>query len=257
MRVISLGWGVQSFGLAAMVAKGVLSPVDAAIHSNTTHERTETYEFAKRWTPWLEERGVKVVTVKGRRTGTVEKWHETGVMIPAFTAWENKEPSGLMRRQCTGDWKIQPIRQWMRPRRGNADVEMWLGITLDEIARMKPADVKYIKNYYPFIESFKPPMSRWQVVRWLQENGLEVPAKSSCVFCPYHDAATWREIKLAGNGDWERAVAVDEVIRNRRPGYLAYVHRDRVPLADVDVRNETDRGQLSLWDEECEGYCWL
>ena len=38
MRVISLGWGVQSFTLAAMVALGELEPIDAAIHADTTHD---------------------------------------------------------------------------------------------------------------------------------------------------------------------------------------------------------------------------
>ena len=67
MRVISLGWGIQSWALAAMSALGKLPPVDAAIHADTTYERAETYEFAARWTPWLEERGVPVVTVNGGR----------------------------------------------------------------------------------------------------------------------------------------------------------------------------------------------
>jgi hypothetical protein len=58
------------------------------------------------------------------------------------------------------------------------------------------------------------------VVQWLRDNGLEVPVKSSCVFCPYHDKATWREIKLSGNGDWEKAVAVDKAIRHKRPGWV-------------------------------------
>ena len=33
MKIISLGWGVQSFTLAAMVALGELEPVDFAIHA--------------------------------------------------------------------------------------------------------------------------------------------------------------------------------------------------------------------------------
>jgi len=61
LKIISLGWGVQSFTLAVMVALGDLEPVDAAIHADTTHEKTATYEFAKRWTPWLEEHGTKVL----------------------------------------------------------------------------------------------------------------------------------------------------------------------------------------------------
>ena len=50
MKVISLGWGVQSFTLAAMVALGELEPVDYAIHADTTHESILTYRFAEKWT---------------------------------------------------------------------------------------------------------------------------------------------------------------------------------------------------------------
>lgn len=291
MQVISLGWGVQSFALAAMSALGVLPLVDVAIHADTTHERAETYAFAKRWTPWLEERGVRVVTVQAVRTGVVEQWHVKGVMIPAFTTystdiyvdggdygWDDDgeeffvpdgtkillqragDLSGMLRRQCTGDWKIAPIRRWLRtegikPKPGA--VEMWLGITLDESARMKQADVKYIVNRFPFIEMFDSPWYRWQAVRWLQGQGLEVPLKSSCIICTYQDQSTWRERKLADNGDWEKAVVVDETIRHKRPGYVCYLHRECIPLSEVDFRSERDHGQLSLWDEECEGYCDL
>jgi hypothetical protein len=136
-------------------------------------------------------------------------------------------------------------------------VEQWLGITLDEIQRMKPSRVKYITNRYPFIEMFDPPLRRGMVIQWLRDNGLDVPVKSACVFCPYHDKETWRQIKLSGNGDWRKATQVDEAIRHKRPGYVAYVAAERRPLAEIDFRNQEDHGQLTLWSEECEGMCFL
>ena len=261
MITISLGWGVQSFGLAAMSALGVLPPIDMAIHADTTHERGRTYEFAKRWTPWLEARGVQVVTVKGRRLA----WREWPVEpLPAFLTWPNGRHAGMFTRQCTGDWKIDPIKKHVSTelRRRNLKktpgvVEQWLGITLDEIQRMKPSRVKYIKLRYPFVEMFDPPMSRWQVARRLEDSGLEIPVRSSCVFCPFHDDATWRELKIDQGDDWNHAVEVDKAIRNKRPGYVAYVHRNRIPLEEVDMRDQADHGQLELWSEECEGYCFL
>lgn len=36
LRVISLGWGVQSWSLAAMAALGEIPRVDYAIHADTT-----------------------------------------------------------------------------------------------------------------------------------------------------------------------------------------------------------------------------
>ena len=46
LRVISLGWGVQSWTLAAMVALRELPMVDYAIHADTGHERDGTYRHA-------------------------------------------------------------------------------------------------------------------------------------------------------------------------------------------------------------------
>ena len=48
IKAISLGWGVQSFTMAAMVALEELEPIDFAIHADTTHERVGTYQFAER-----------------------------------------------------------------------------------------------------------------------------------------------------------------------------------------------------------------
>ena len=59
LRVLSLGWGVQSWTLAAMIALKELPLVDYAVHADTTHEHEGTYAHAAKWTPWLEERGVR------------------------------------------------------------------------------------------------------------------------------------------------------------------------------------------------------
>ena len=249
MRVISLGWGVQSFALAAMSALGALPPVDAAVHADTGHERRETYEFAERWTPWLEERGVRVVTVKSPMAPY--QFDKKGIFIPAYLANAIGKRGQLM-RQCTQRWKIAPIRRWLQANRDKQPVEQWLGITLDEILRMKPSQVKYITNVYPFIEMLDRPWTRGMVMRWLQENDLEIPVKSSCVFCPYHDRAAWREIQQSDNGDWQKALEVDRMIRDKRPGYKCYLTAQRKPLAECDFRSQEDHGQLALWNGESD-----
>lgn len=280
VRVVSLGWGIQSWAMVAMSALGVLPPVEGAIHADTGWERRETIEFAERWTPWLEARGVRVVTVEGDCSlQIVDGWG--GIFIPVFTAydqdvfvdggdyheWKDGEitwmpsgtrvkihsrgdRSGMLRRQCADDWKIAPIRRWLQAHRGGRQVEQWLGITLDEARRMAPSRVKYIKNRYPLIDMFSRPLSRFDCIRWLRDNSLEVPIKSSCIICPYHDRPTWREIKRSGNSDWERALEVDRAIRHKRPGYVCYLSAQRKPLDECDFRNEQDCGQLMLWSEQ-------
>lgn len=254
MRVISLGWGVQSFALAAMSALGVLPPVDAAVHADTGHERAETYAFAKKWTPWLEDHGVCVVTVQ-----EVAKVRDiaTGVTPPYFTL--GPKGKGMLRRTCTDRWKIRPMRRWAQAHRSGAQVEKWMGITLDEVERMRgDSGVGYVDLVYPFIEQLDRPWTRRMAARWLVENGLEVPVRSSCVFCPYHNRQTWRDIQLSGNGDWEKAIAVDEAIRHKRPGYTCYLTAERKPLIECDFRSQEEHGQLTLWEaEECSGMCFL
>lgn len=252
MKAISLGWGVQSFTLAAMVALGDMEPVGAAIHADTTHEASGTYSFAARWTPWLEARGVRVVTVVSKQAQPVQMVTSQWTDIPAFTTVPDNPKGGQLRRQCTGSWKVNGLRQWLQANRNGQPVEQWLGISLDEFQRMKDSDVKYITHRWPLIERR---MTRWNCVRYLEVNGLEVPPKSACVFCPYHNQAAWRELKAQGGPDWQKAVAVDEAIRKVRPPYDLFIHPARIPLVDIDLRSEQDKGQLSLWDEECTGYC--
>lgn len=254
MRVISLGWGVQSWTLCAMSALGELPPVDAAIHADTTHERSATYAFAARWTPWLEAHGVRVVTVRGT-VARCNPWDGVSVSLPLFTTYEDGTDSGMLRRQCTDDWKVQPIRRWLQANRDDASVEQAIGISLDEAHRMKAADVRYVVNTWPLVDLR---MTRSDCVRWLLAHGLEVPSKSSCVFCPYHDRAAWREMQQTGDGDWQKALEVDAAIRCKRPNYLCYLTAQRKPLAECDFSSQEDHGQQTLWSaEECSGYCFL
>jgi hypothetical protein len=248
LRVISLGWGTQSFTLAAMVALGEMEPVDYAIHADTKRERSTTYAFAKKWTPWLEQHGVKVVTVCSAPDGVIDDWG--GLFIPAYTIGEGVK--GQLRRQCTQRWKIVPMRRFLQQVRKGKKIDQLLGITLDEVTRVSPSGVKYIQNIYPFIDL---KMSRWDCIRWLQAHGLEVPTKSACYFCPYHSRNEWREIKKTDPRDWKKALQTDKKVRRARPPYDLFLTDQRKPLDLADFDNQVDKGQLSLWENECAGIC--
>lgn len=260
MIALSLGWGVQSFTLAAMCALGELPRVDVAVHSDTTHERAATYAFAAQWTPWLEERGVRVMTVRNQARG------KTDVVIggnktplPAHTNHGDKD--GRISRQCTSDWKIQPIRRYLQAHRQGRPVELWLGITTDEWHRAKDADVQYITHRYPLLEMG---MSRADCLTWLAAHDLPSPGKSSCVFCPFLNKRAWQQMKRDGGADWQHAVEVDAAMRDVRPPGQLFVHPARVPLAEaVVIPEDTGYSQLDLLssddqDAECDsGHCFL
>jgi hypothetical protein len=243
-----------------MAALGELPMVDVAIHSDTTHERSATYEFAAQWTSWLVERGVNVATViNGGREGTDVVIGGGEIPIPAHTRNDGKD--GTIRRQCTGAWKIRPIRRYLQAHRQGAPVELWLGITTDEFQRAKDSEVGYITHRFPLLELG---MSRADCLTWLAAHDLPSPGKSSCVFCPYLNRKAWQQMKRAGGADWQHAVEVDAAIRDvRLPGQL-FVHPKRLPLEQaVVIPEDSGYTQLDMLssddaDAECDtGFCFL
>lgn len=251
---LSLGWGIQSFCIAAMIALGELPPIDLAIHADTTHEALGTYQHAAKWTPWLEERGLKIVTVTADQdVQDIVRPNTQGVFIPAFTVDRSTAEIGILSRQCTDRWKIRPIQAHLktilgkRPR-PNA-VDAMLGISLDEWHRMRTSKVKYINNTYPLVDLR---MTRGDCITWLQARGLDVPPKSACVFCPYHTESFWKNLKKAGGQDWDKATQVDQAIRERRPQHDLYLHRRALPLQEAILIPE-DFGATQLeMDMPCD-----
>jgi len=219
-----------------MSALGVLPRVDYAVHADTGWERTETYQFAEKWTPWLKEHGIPVVIVQGRYygKGPADRW----VTPPFYTRGPGGD--GQLYRTCTNEWKIRPMERWVRKRRDSGHVEEWIGFTLDEAHRAKVSRVGYMTLVHPYLEMLDRPWTRGMVVAWLEEKGLGVPVKSSCVICPFRRPWQWREMQLSGNGDWERAVEVDRAIRHMRPDYECYLCDDRRPLEDHDFTRQME-----------------
>lgn len=263
MLTLSLGWGVQSWTLAAMSALGELPKLELAVHADTTHERQATYAFAAQWTPWLAEHGIRVITTKNHGSrGNDVVYAGTELYVPAYTNHKGKK--GQIRRQCTNQWKIQPIRRILQWTRNGRPVELWLGITSDEWQRAKSADVRYITHTFPLLDMG---FSRQDCLDWLAAHDLPSPGKSSCVFCPFLNKKAWEDMRAAGGADWEKAVQIDLQIRHIRPPGELFVHGKRVPLEDAipltvigKMQRDHDLEVLASDDEDAEcdsGHCFL
>jgi hypothetical protein len=243
--------------MLTMAAFGELSKPDFAIHADTTWERRSTYEFAARWIGWLEEHDMRVETVRAENPQPVDEWG--GVMLPAYTI---DDDAGQLHRQCTGAWKIKPMKRYLRSQGATAKnpAELWIGISKDEWTRAKDSDVKYIAHRFPLLELG---MTRADCITWLQRHGLEVPGKSSCTFCPFHSARAWQEMKRENGHDWQQAVEIDAAIRDKRPPYPLYLHRSCKPLPEaVTIPEDYGYEQLDMFvdlqDAACDsGACFL
>lgn len=169
---------------------------------------------------------------------------------------------GMMRRACTTDFKIVPIRRKVRQLLGltrkrspdHAVAEQWIGISTDEASRMKPSFEDWQVNRWPLIEQR---MSRQDCLAWLRRHDYPTPPKSACIGCPFHDNGRWRHMRDHDPEAWADAVVVDQALRSgiRRIRGDVYLHRSCVPLDEADLSTAADHGQLDLWPIECEGMC--
>jgi hypothetical protein len=179
---------------------------------------------------------------------------------PYFTRLGGKK--GMLRRQCTNDLKIQPVKKAMRRDAKTTapySVGQWMGLSTDELGRMKESHRKYIEHIYPLIELG---WSRQDCYQFLEQCGLVDVPKSACYFCPFR--SNWREFAKKHPEEAEKACQFDEGLRNAQTfgtqgieGEL-YLHQSLRPLREV-LASEEAQGDLFDDDfaEECDGVCGL
>lgn len=293
LRALSLGAGVQSTTMALMAAHGEIGPMpDCAIFSDTGWEPKAVYQHLD----WLMSGNVLPFPVhivsagnireelvgagEGKRWASIPAFAKTvipaGSELPVYD--ENAEGEiieigsrstsretvsiGMIRRQCTTDFKIVPIRRKVRElanltRRRSppyAVVEAWIGISIDEFIRAKPSFEPWQVKRFPLIEQR---MSRRDCLAWRRRHGYPEPPKSACIGCPFHDNGRWRDMRDHDVEAWADAVAVDQALRTGLRGIRGevFLHRSCVPLDEADLSTAADYGQLDLFGNECEGMC--
>lgn len=264
IHAISLGAGVQSSTMALMFAVGELKPMpDCAIFADTGGEPEAVY----RWLDWLESQlpfpVYRVMWLTGLRDHIVESVKGGRFAgAPFYTETDGKR-EGQLRRQCTREFKIQPITRKLRELCGLAPGQrapraiiatQYIGISYDEAIRMKPARQRWIEHRWPLVDLG---MTRGHCLEWMESHGYPKPPRSACYFCPYRSAEEWRDLKRNHPADFAKAVEMDKLIRSgvRGTKEKLYLHRSLTPIDEIDLSNAEDAGQQSLFGDECEGMC--
>ena len=264
LTVISLGVGVQSSTMLLMAAKGELPNVDCAIFADTGYEPKSVYNYLN-----LLKKIVKFPIYqvsKGNIKNDIINSIKNNTKFPTapfFTQNAITGKKGMLRRQCTFDYKISVIRKKLRElcnvgyrKRFPKDkyIEQWIGISTDEIQRMKPARDPYILNRHPLIEMN---MSRQDCINWMKKNNFPLPEKSACIMCPYHNDAYWHFMKTERPSEFAEAVEFDKIIRTGAKNIKdnLYLHKSCKNLDEVEFNKKEDDKQLDMFNNECEGLC--
>ena len=292
MRYLSLGAGWQSSKVLLSILRGELGTPGRdcpafAVFADTGWEPARVYEWLGFLKSQADAVGYPVAIVsKGNirddalRTATQRKNGREGrfAAMPLHTRNLEGAPM-MMRRQCTREYKIEPIEQYVRQHLGLEKgqkspftVEAWQGISYDELSRIRVNNKRWIWNRYPLIETRETRLDclRWMlddeiVAAFLHSKGWDAPPKSACVGCPYHDGRYWRWLYETDGEAFADAVEFDKAAREGILGWdrPAYLHHQMIPLEEVGLLIEQGADDLLLeldagWGvhlNECEGMC--
>lgn len=265
IHIISLGAGVQSSAMALMFAAGEIQPMpDAAIFADTGGEPKYVYD----WLASLETMlpfPVHQVMWKNGLTANIKDSiaGQRFAGAPFYTESDGKR-EGQLRRQCTREFKVQPITQKLRemvglkPRQRAPKsvilVTQYIGISYDEVIRMRPSRSPWIQHQWPLVDR---KMHRQDCLNWMAERGYPAPARSACTYCPYHSDREWYNLKANHPEAFAQAVEIDELIRDgvRGTSQRLYLHRKLRPLNEIRFDTAAAAGQSDMFNEECEGMC--
>lgn len=266
VHVLSFGAGTQSTALLLMALNGEINGVtpDYIIFSDTGWEPKRVYD-------WLEHvnffigifygKEIIITSAGNIRNDIMDSSRKRFASIPFYIKSEDGGREGMARRQCTREYKIDPVNRKIRellgyrPRQRIKEVvHLWKGISTDEIRRVKPSRVGWQIAEHPLIDVVDA--DRQYCIRYVENQKFGTPPKSSCIGCPYHDDRYWADLKFNSPEEFEDAAQFDDYIRNGLTRFrgAAFLHRSCIPLREINFSPGSDE---EAFDNECEGMCGL
>lgn len=273
LRVLSLGAGVQSSTILFKILHGEIEPVDVAIFADTGNEPKEVYT----WLDYLKDEvgsNFEIRVVKNNKgTGNIvddlkqtDGYHAS---IPVYLKKKTDNKYVNLRRSCTEQYKISPIRDEIKrilglepgQRLRKQAVEVVMGISTDEIQRVKEPIWEWMIHCYPLVGEN---ITRDDCKHWLKHKGYPTPPRSACIICPYHNYAEWYNMQQNHPKEFAQAVEFDEYLRSTTTS--TFVNKIKAKgdtelylskagaLKDIDLYSKIDH-QDNLFNDECDGYC--
>ena len=230
-----------------MILDGQLPKPDLIVMADTSREVSTTFEYMEQVVqPALKKIGMRV-EIAGHDLAKVDLYAYNGdLLLPVFTRQNNG--IGKLPTYCSVEWKKQVVRRWLR-KQGVESTDVWIGISTDEAERMKDSGLKWYRHVYPLIELV--PINRSKCVSQISNFGWVVPHKSRCYMCPNQSIEAWKQMKQLGNGDFEKAVELENNIRQKDKDM--YLHPMAIPIEQAVEQSEL---QYDMFDGCDSGYCF-
>ena len=190
MNIVSFGGGTNSTAmLIGLRNEGI--KVDVILFADPGSEMPETYAHVKQIDEWLVKNNMPTITVVRRM------WKHDGEKTLYQECVENSILPSIAYggfKTCSINYKIKPQEKWCNNNdqckevwANGEKVNRYIGYDYGEPQRREHAKVydivnKKYKNHYPMVDDWE--WDREDCKRIILAEGLQLPGKSSCFFCP-------------------------------------------------------------------------
>lgn len=270
-EIVSYGGGTQSTAMILMALNGVynLPRLDFGVWADTGGEPEFIYDYVHYFIAYVKEKyDFDIYTIKNgdglvhKLTVSEPRKSKSGLSytssnLPFFTL-NNDGTKGMMMRQCTSDYKTNPITKFINSKLDRREpYRMWIGISFDERSRMKVSHNKRRTNFYPLVDNF---IRRTNSISYVKSHGLREPQRSSCYFCPYHSDRYWEWLKDYHPTEFDKAVEFERMVQARQNDYKTaqiFLHRSCKTLDQVKFSNKDQLNMFPELIDECGGECGI
>ena len=231
---LSFGGGLNSTALLVYIVKNKL-PLDIVVFADTGNEFNYTYDNVKFYKKWAEDRGIRFEIVKSKYGKDLYTY-----------CWDKKIVPSRMKRDCTSKFKISPIRKFLRTEFGKKEIfTTYIGIALEESHRMRDSNVKYEVLNYPLVDA---KIDREGCMKLLEQEGLPIPNKSGCWFCPFTKKQNWLDMIKNEPDLYNKAIALEKNVE-RYPHSVSLLSSKPLEIIKNSVKTQT---QLVDFEHTCD-----
>ena len=248
MNIVSYGGGVNSTALLIGMYQREI-PVDMILFADTDGEKPETYEYIATMNDWLSRHGMPQIqqvayTDKNGDRLTLEEECLRSETLPSL-AYGFKRCS-LKHKISIQDKVINNAPAARETWKAEKKITKFIGFDAGEQRRKQNAlkhdeqDKKYDKSYALIDWG----IDRRGCIDLIKSEGLQVPVKSACFFCPASKKGEVRELSKRYPDLYKRAIEIEKLAKSHLRSVKG-LGRDW----DWDSFIQFDRMQLSLFDE--------
>jgi len=266
-NVVSYGGGTQSTAMILMALNGEFEYMpDFGVWADTGAEPQYIYDYVYYFIDYVKEKYDFDIFTTIHKEGlekhilTKPKKSRKGNFytssVPPFYTLSANGKKGMLMRQCTSDYKINPLKKLINSKLERGEpYRKWIGISFDERSRMRISPEKKVTNYYPLVDKY---IRRNDSIKYVIEQGLKPPQRSSCYFCPFHRDEYWQWLKDYHIDEFNKACWFEKETQDiMETQDMVYLHSSCKPLGEVKFNDENQLNMFPHLIDECAGECGI